>query len=90
MTRTQIETRTASEQSAALISVTRRGRLVLVEPEARIELDVAGERFDLLGPFDNAAQPGDDVEVDGVIAPRSKTNDRPAILVRHIRRMRTQ
>ncbi len=71
-----------------LTSVTRRGRLVPTQHEGSMELDAAGERFELLGPFDNAAAPGDDVEVVGVVAPGTPEAERAhSMLVRHVRKL---
>ncbi|WP_157988104.1 hypothetical protein [Jiangella endophytica] len=86
MTRSQFETMT--DFADPLTAVTRRGKLVLAQREGFIELDAAGERFELLGPFDNAAELGDDVEITGVVAPQGRgARETPAMLVRHVRRL---
>lgn len=90
MTMSQIDTRTMSEISDPLTSVTRRGRLIPAAREGFLELDAAGERFELLGPFDSIAELGDDVEITGVVAPQSRTATATqplAMLVRHVRRL---
>ncbi|TDE10919.1 hypothetical protein [Jiangella asiatica] len=88
MTRSQFDTRGITDFTDPLTAVTRRGKLVHAKREGFLELDAAGERFELLGPFDNAAQPGDDVEITGVVAPQSRTaRTAPAMLVRHVRRI---
>ncbi|PSK98237.1 hypothetical protein CLV30_12023 [Haloactinopolyspora alba] len=88
MTTSETETRTMSEFSDPLTAVTRRGRLVPAHREGFVELDAAGERFELLGPFDNAAEPGDDVEVVGVVAPGARAEEKAqAMLVRHVHRL---
>lgn len=87
-TPTMLDTRPRSEFTDPLTSITRRGTLVYSQREGFLELDAAGERFELLGPFDNAAEPGDDVEITGVIAPQTRTmRQAPAMLVRHVRRL---
>ncbi|WP_026874667.1 hypothetical protein [Jiangella gansuensis] len=88
MTRSQFDTRGISEFADPLTAVTRRGKLIHAQREGFLELDASGERFELLGPFDNAAEPGDDVEITGVVAPQSRTaRQAPAMLVRHVRRL---
>lgn len=86
MTRSQFET--MSDFANPLTAVTRRGTLVPAQREGFIELDASGERFELLGPFDNAAELGDDVEITGVVAPQGRgVRGTPAMLVRHVRRI---
>lgn len=88
MTTSDTETGIMSDIAEPLTSVTRRGRLVPAQREGFLELDAAGERFELLGPFDNAAETGDTVEVEGVVAPAPRDSRyAPAMLVRHVRRL---
>ncbi|WP_298328225.1 hypothetical protein [Haloactinopolyspora sp.] len=88
MTMSETETRTMVGYADALTTVIRRGRLVPAQRECFLELDSSGERFELLGPFDTAAERGDDVEIEGVVAPgRNMPGHVPAMLVRHVRRL---
>jgi hypothetical protein len=76
------------ELASPLTAVTHRGRLVPAQRDGFLELDTSAERFELLGPFDNEAQPGDTVEITGVVAPRLNAEDEArALLVRHVRRL---
>lgn len=91
MTTSQGKTRQRAEQVAQLSAETRRGRLIPGQREGFLELDTADERFELLGPFDIAAYEGDEVEVEGVLAPSTRAEDAvPALLVRHVRRVQAQ
>ena len=88
MTMSETETRTTVGYADALTTVIRRGRLVPAQRECFLELDSSGERFELIGPFDAAAERGDDVEIEGVVAPgRTTAGNVPALLVRHVRRL---
>ena len=89
MTRSPFDTRSISDFADPLTAVTRRGKLVPAQRDGFLELDAAGERFELLGPFDAPAAPGDDVEITGVLAPRSRTRAQAtqSMLVRHVRRL---
>lgn len=88
MTTSDTETGIMSDIADPLTSVTRRGRLVPAQREGFLELDAAGERFELLGPFDAEAVTGDTVEIVGVVAPGPRdSRHTPAMLVRHVRRL---
>ncbi|NDL58194.1 hypothetical protein [Phytoactinopolyspora mesophila] len=72
--------------SDALVTVTRRGKLMPARRGGVLELETDEERVELLGPFASSARVGDEVEVVGIPAP--EPHDRPSepgMLVREVR-----